>query len=188
MIMFGIIQNLQTSPIPQTSFLTGTFCHFLQQSGSSFKIKIFCCSEKVSLLSCMNWITLLRPFFKTFQVVYIKTKLQNFCISFLATVWVAQWVSLSYVPTILQVWYQFNHFNVLKTETLQIEFENLFFCEIKSQSPRIDLNKWFLPRPNEILSQHLYTAWKLIPHRSNISKSWNPTHWELFYLVKWVWM
>ena len=32
------------------------------------------------------------------------------------------------------------------------------------QSPRIDLNKRFLPRPNTT------TAWKLIPHKSNISK------------------
>ena len=32
---FGIIQRLQTSPIPQISILTETlFCHFLQQSGS----------------------------------------------------------------------------------------------------------------------------------------------------------
>ena len=33
---FGIIQNLQTSPILQTSLLVGTFfCCFLQQDGSS---------------------------------------------------------------------------------------------------------------------------------------------------------
>ena len=32
---FCIIQNLQTSPIPQTSFLVGNFCRFLQQDGSS---------------------------------------------------------------------------------------------------------------------------------------------------------
>ena len=38
----GIIQNLQTSPIPQTSFLVGTFfCRFLQQD-SSKKIKQPC--------------------------------------------------------------------------------------------------------------------------------------------------
>ena len=128
--MFGIIQNLQTSPIPQISFLTGTFfCHFLQQSGSSSKIKIFRCSEKVSLLSWMNWITLLRPFFQTFQVVYIKTKLQNFYISFLATVWDAQWVFLCTYNFPSLIWIQ--SFNVLKTETLQNKFENLLFCEMK---------------------------------------------------------
>ena len=32
---FGIIQNLQTSPIPETSLLVGTFCHFLQHNSSS---------------------------------------------------------------------------------------------------------------------------------------------------------
>ena len=32
----------------------------------------------------------------------------------------------------------------------------------------IDLNKRFLPRPKTT------TAWKLIPHRSKISKNWNP--------------
>ena len=33
---FGIIQNRQTSPISQTSFLVGTFfCRFLQQDDSS---------------------------------------------------------------------------------------------------------------------------------------------------------
>ena len=33
---FGIIQNLQTSPIPKTSFvIRAFFCHFLQLSGSS---------------------------------------------------------------------------------------------------------------------------------------------------------
>ena len=34
-----------------------------------------------------------------------------------------------------------------------------------TQRPRIDLNKSFLPRPNTT------TAWKHIPHRSNISKN-----------------
>ena len=38
----------------------------------------------------------------------------------------------------------------------------------KSQCPRTDLNKRFLPRPKTI------TAWKLITHRSKISKNWNP--------------
>ena len=34
---FGIIQNLQTSPIPQTSFLPWTFfCRFLQQDCSKY--------------------------------------------------------------------------------------------------------------------------------------------------------
>ena len=33
------------------------------------------------------------------------------------------------------------------------------------------LNKRFLPRPNTT------TAWKLIPHMSEISKNWNPPHW-----------
>ena len=33
---FGIIQNLQMSPISQTSFLVGTFfCRFLQQDSSN---------------------------------------------------------------------------------------------------------------------------------------------------------
>ena len=33
---FDIIQDLQMSPIPKTSFLVGTiFCRFLQQAGSS---------------------------------------------------------------------------------------------------------------------------------------------------------
>ena len=40
---FGIIQNLQISPIPQTSFLVGTFIHrFLQQTGSRQVILIWC--------------------------------------------------------------------------------------------------------------------------------------------------
>ena len=34
-----------------------------------------------------------------------------------------------------------------------------------------DLNKRFLLGPNAT------TAWKLIPHRSKISKNWNPPHW-----------
>ena len=33
---FSIIQNLQMSPIPQTSFLVGIFGRFLQQDSSSF--------------------------------------------------------------------------------------------------------------------------------------------------------
>ena len=40
-----------------------------------------------------------------------------------------------------------------------------------AQRPRVDLNKRFLPRPNNT------TVWKLIPHRSKISKNWNPPHW-----------
>ena len=36
------------------------------------------------------------------------------------------------------------------------------------QRPRTDLNKRSLPRPKTT------TAWKLIPHRPNISKNWNP--------------
>ena len=39
---------------------------------------------------------------------------------------------------------------------------------IHSQCPRTDLNKRLLPRPKTT------TAWKLIPHRSKISKNWNP--------------
>ena len=41
-----------------------------------------------------------------------------------------------------------------------------------SQCPRADLNKKFLARPKTT------AAWKLIPHRSKISKNWNPTHWD----------
>ena len=57
-----------------------------------------------------------------------------------------------------------------------------YFCKLHIKSnrahrPRMDLNKRFLPRPNNT------TAWKLIPHRSKISKNWNPPRWELFYLV-----
>ena len=40
-----------------------------------------------------------------------------------------------------------------------------------SQCLRTDLNKSFLPRSKTI------TAWKLIPHRSKISKNWNPPWW-----------
>ena len=37
----GVIQELQMSPIPQTSFLVGTFIRrFLQQAGSSVKILV----------------------------------------------------------------------------------------------------------------------------------------------------
>ena len=43
-------------------------------------------------------------------------------------------------------------------------------CPI-SQCPRTDWNKRFLPGPKTI------TAWKLIPHRSKISKKWNPLRW-----------
>ena len=39
------------------------------------------------------------------------------------------------------------------------------------QCPRTNLNKRFLPRPK------ITTAWNLIPHRSKISKNWNPPHW-----------
>ena len=41
----------------------------------------------------------------------------------------------------------------------------------KAQRPRTDLNKRSLPRPKTT------TAWKLTPHRSKISKNWNPPHW-----------
>ena len=40
-----------------------------------------------------------------------------------------------------------------------------------AQRPRIDLNKRFLLRPKTT------TAWNIIPHRSKISKNWNPPHW-----------
>ena len=56
------------------------------------------------------------------------------------------------------------------------------FAILCSQRFRIDLNKMPLLRPKTT------TAWKLIPHRSNISKNWNPPWWELFCWVKWVWM
>ena len=44
-------------------------------------------------------------------------------------------------------------------------------CFSTPQCARTDLNKRFLPRPKTI------TAWKLIPHRSKISKKWNPLRW-----------
>ena len=40
-----------------------------------------------------------------------------------------------------------------------------------SQCPRTNLNKRSLTRPKTT------TAWKLIPHRSKISKNWNPPWW-----------
>ena len=50
----------------------------------------------------------------------------------------------------------------------------IFFMSFFSQRPRIDLNKKFLPRPNT------FTAWKLIPIWSKISKNWNPSQRWLF--------
>ena len=46
---------------------------------------------------------------------------------------------------------------------------------VRSQCPRTHLNKRFLPRPKTT------TAWKLIPHRSKISKNWNPPRWVHLY-------
>ena len=40
----------------------------------------------------------------------------------------------------------------------------------RAQRPRMDLMKKSLPRPKTT------TAWKLTPHRSKISKNWNPSH------------
>ena len=40
-----------------------------------------------------------------------------------------------------------------------------------SQCPRAYLNKKFLSRPKTT------AAWTLVPHRSKISKNWNPLHW-----------
>ena len=69
--------------IPQTSFLTGTFfCHFLQQSGSSSKIKIFRCSV---LLSWMSWITHLRHFIKPFKSLVLKQSYKTFALVFWQT-------------------------------------------------------------------------------------------------------
>ena len=48
-------------------------------------------------------------------------------------------------------------------------FTNLWTSNLEHpQGPGTDLNKRSLPRPKTI------TAWKLIPHRSKISKNWNP--------------
>ena len=41
---------LQIFPIPQTSFLVGIFCRFLQQDGSSFSLQVFKKIIKVDLL------------------------------------------------------------------------------------------------------------------------------------------
>ena len=56
----------------------------------------------------------------------------------------------------------------------QIKYFSLIFSIfdiIWPQCPRTDLNIRNLPRPKTT------TAWKLIPHRSKISKNWNPPHW-----------
>ena len=45
------------------------------------------------------------------------------------------------------------------------------FYQPNSQCSITNLNKRFLPRPKTI------TSWKLIPHRSKISKNWNPPQW-----------
>ena len=47
----------------------------------------------------------------------------------------------------------------------------LYFAFIYQLYAHSDLNKRFLPRAKTT------TAWKLIPHRSKISKNWNPPHW-----------
>ena len=43
------------------------------------------------------------------------------------------------------------------------------------QRPRTDLNERSLPRPKTT------AAWKLMPHRSKISKNWNPPQWVPIY-------
>ena len=82
--------------------------------------------------------------------------------------------SIKIVLSRKKAWFSF----ILASENsflfLQINiFENSFSSEhhSRAQCPRTNLNKRFLPRPKTI------TAWKLIPHRSKISKNWNPPHW-----------
>ena len=59
----------------------------------------------------------------------------------------------------------------LKTAFYESHFPH---CAIgaKTQCPRTKINKRFLLRAKTT------TAWKLIPHRSKISKNWNPPHWD----------
>ena len=58
----------------------------------------------------------------------------------------------------------------LLTQTDKVEI-----FQPSSQRPRTDLNKRSLPRPKTT------TAWKLIPHRSKISKNRNPPRWVPLY-------
>ena len=56
---------------------------------------------------------------------------------------------------------------LLGITNLSLIIKLLIICwvPVRTQRPRIDLNKRFLPRSNTT------TAWNLIPHRSNISKN-----------------
>ena len=47
------------------------------------------------------------------------------------------------------------------------KWKHIHWQSAHSQCPRTDINKRSLPRPTTT------TAWKLIPHRSSISKNWN---------------
>ena len=55
---FDIIQNLQTFPILQTSFLVGTFCRFLQQDGSKKALTLADNSLKIDIKTKEKYIRL----------------------------------------------------------------------------------------------------------------------------------
>ena len=77
---------------------------------------------------------------------------------------------------------EFSHKECIENK-FQLQNCNIFFLNdnlnwfLNPQCPRTDLNKRFLPRPKT------NTAWKLIPHRSKISKNWNPPLYRFYKLI-----
>ena len=86
-------------------------------------------------------------------------------IVFLSDLGMTLWFRQSYLP------FDRNFWRIFLTHLLFFERNVIWNLSVNiSQCPRVDLNKKFLPRPKNT------AAWKLTPHRSKISKNWNPPH------------
>ena len=106
----------------------------------------------------------------------------------LGSIFLCNWQCFSSVFTVLwpHIHVYFLSIGFVTQKEFPRDFEKISYCltliwlletvgnSSGAQCPRIDLNKSFLPRPNTT------TVWMLKPHRSKISKNWNPPWRELF--------
>ena len=126
MLMFGIIQNLQTSPIPQTSFLTGTFfATSYSKAALAPKLRYFVVLKRS--LCCHGWTELhfYDHFLKPFKSLILKQSYRTFALCFWQTFESHNGIKFHmklnlgfYAPTFSRNVHQFNHSNVTKIANL----------------------------------------------------------------------
>ena len=141
-------------------------------SEGTLVIKIICTPKNQRLLALRIDYVLVTPSFPSKETFTNKIAIpssswheNSFQMLLVRLFWLFQCNLMRYSKTLLETFHQCNGelvtFDTWKSGSTR-------FSSLSTQCPTANLNKIFLPRVKTT------TAWKLTPHRSKISKNWNP--------------